>query len=371
MKYFVLSITFLFCINIANAQQASTIQRQININIIKDDSVSLALNENFELIEDSCSQIIRYTRVGMQESKFMGKVTDVSKANPALIITEGYYNTDGLKDGPFVTHFLNGKIEARGSFKNNLFDGKWEVFYDDDKPRITFVAKDNRISVIDAWDDKGGKVVDNGTGAYRVEMDGMYWKGKLADGKPEGTWKAIRTNDMSENALITETFKNGTLQKGEGLLGAYSDSSRIQLFTSDMLPFTHAELFLLSATPCNGAKSKRIVGAQYFDGLSSLTYNIQEKTAEGLKGYDLSRFAAGEVVLIGEISTIGTFTHFRVGPSSTNLAVQGLISSLQRIPAMHPATVDGVPVIQKFTITYSINAGVCRFTYRLLPVEVK
>ena len=370
MKHFVSSIIFLFCIQIVNAQQAST-QRQININIIKNDSVSLAFNENFELIEDSCSQIIRYTRVGMQESKFVGKITDVSKTNPALIITEGYYNADGLKDGKFTAHFLNGKLQARGNFKNNLFDGKWEVFYDDDKPKMTFTAKKNNIKVIDAWNDKGDKIVENGKGTYRVEMDGMYWKGKLLDGKPDGTWKAIRTNDESETGLMTESFKNGSFQKGDGVTGAYSDSSRLQLFTADMLPFTHAELFLISATSCNSVKSKRIVGAHYYDGLSSLTGKIQDQTNEALQFYNLDRFQYGEVTITGEISTIGTFTQLSAGPFSNQPVVMSLMRYLQRVPAMHPATIDDVPVVQKFAITYSFNSGICRFTYRILPVEVK
>lgn len=370
MKHFFLFISLLFCFTVANAQEVPVTDRQIDLHIVNQDSVNLSLNENFELIEDSCSQIIRHARVGLQESKFMGRVTDVSKANPALVITDGYYNANGLKEGPFTTHFLNGKLQAHGSFKNGLFDGKWEVFYDDEKPRVTFAANGSDISITDAWDSSGAKVVENGKGSYRIDMDGMYWKGKLLNGKPDGSWKAVKANDPTEAGFITETFKNGIFQKGSGIVGAYTDSSRIQLVPADMLPFTHAELFLISAEPCNGRKRRKVVGAHYYDGLNNLIGHIQDKTTEALNGFDLARFSYGEVVITGEISTIGTFTHLSAGAFTANVVVSSLIRCLQRVPAMYPATVDGVPVIQKFAITYSFNSGTCRFGYRLLPVEV-
>lgn len=371
MKHFLLFISFLLCFSVGNAQTGPTTQRRINFNFITRDSINLALSENFELIEDSCNQIIRYARVDLQQRKFMGKVTDVSKANPALIITDGYYNANGLKDGLFTTHFLNGKLQARGNFKNGLFDGKWEVFYDNEKPRITFEANANDIKVIDVWDNQGKKIVDNGKGSYRVDQGDIYWKGKLLNGRPDGSWKAIRADDISEVSLSTESFKNNVFQKGNGGVGAYTDSSRINLLPADMLPFTRAEWFQISMTPCNGAKSKHIVDAQYFGGFDNLSAVIQARTTEAFKDIDLLRLPFYEIVLTGEISTAGALTRLSTKNNNNDQLVRNLISQLQRLPVLHPATVDGVPVVQKFAISYTFNAGVYSFSYRFLPVEVK
>ncbi len=145
-------------------------RRTIRFNFIKKDSVNLSLNNEFDLIEDSCSEVIRYAHINMQQRKFFGPVKDVSRLTPGLVLTEGTYTPDGLKDGYFITHYLNGNLQAKGSFKNNKYDGKWEMYYDDGKPKLTFEATENDIKITDAWDNKGVKVVDNGKRNFRVYL---------------------------------------------------------------------------------------------------------------------------------------------------------------------------------------------------------
>ena len=44
-------------------------------------------------------------------------------------------------------------------------------------------------------------------------------------------------------------------------------------------------------------------------------------------------------------------------------------SALQSLPLLQPATADGKPIIQKFTIIFSFNAGVYRYSYKFLPID--
>src|SRR5687768_1126056 len=86
--------------------------RNIRFSTIGKDSINLALNHQFNMIEDSCSQVIRYGHMNMFTRKFFGKIKDVSKLDPKIVLTEGNYTADGLKDGYFITHYLNGNLEA-------------------------------------------------------------------------------------------------------------------------------------------------------------------------------------------------------------------------------------------------------------------
>ncbi|MGI4751900.1 MAG: toxin-antitoxin system YwqK family antitoxin [Janthinobacterium lividum] len=269
MKLFFLTLTLSVFVCFFSMGQSLTpasnpiLKRHVHFNYITKDSVNLSLNSEFELIEDSCSEVIRYTRIHLPGRKFFGPVKDVSKSDPELTLTEGTYSTDGLKEGSFITHYLNGNLQAKGNFYNNLYEGRWEIYNEDGKPKLTFEAHEKDIKVIDCWDSKGVKQVDQGKGNFRVELGLLYWQGKLVNGKPDGTWRAIKTDDATQAAVVTENFKNGLFVKGSDPTGAYKDSSRIVLVPADYLPFTRAEKMRISTVPCNGVKRKHMVRAQY------------------------------------------------------------------------------------------------------------
>lgn len=343
--------------------------RYIRFNIIGKDSVNLALNEDFDRIEDSCSQIIRYAHLKIQQHKFYGPFKDVSRLDSSLVLTEGSYTADGLKDGPFITHYLNGKLQAKGSFKNNKYDGHWEIFYDDGKPKLTFDANDGDISIADAWDEKGGKTVVNGKGTYRVDVGIIYWIGKLLNGKPDGTWRAYKTDDATNTDIISESYKNGTFEKGKGPMGEYTDAARVVLVSADKLPFTRAEFFRISSVPCNGVKRKHIVNAQYREGFSAFNEQIKQVVTPYLSRVDLASYD-NVMVVDGVINESGRITQLDTHTPFNEVIARGLIQQLNRLPPLNPATADGKPVVQKITITFTFSRGMYSFGYRLLPVDL-
>ncbi len=343
--------------------------RRITFNFVAKDSVNLVLNDEFNMIEDSCGQITRYARLKMQQRKFSGKIRDVSRLDTSLVLTEGNYSEDGLKDGYFITHYLNGKLQAKGSFKNNQYDGKWEMYYEDGRPKLFFEANGKDIKITDAWDAKGVKTIDNGKGAYRSDLGSIFWKGKLLNGRPDGTWSAVKTNDVN-NELSSEKFKDGVFQKGNGPIGAYTDASRMELVAIDMLPFTHAELLRISSVPCNGTKRRQIVNAQYGNGGFNVFNDAIKRAVEpflrtvNIKDYD------NHFTIQGAIDEKGFMINMNSDDSFNQKIAEGLISSLRRLPALNPATIDGKPAKQKFTITFIFEQGVYHFSYRFLPVDV-
>jgi len=173
----------LFCI----ASLAQTSQRRnVRLQSIGKDSVKLTLNKEYYLIEDSCAQIVRYARYDFKRRLFIGKFTDVNHGSPEHILATGEYNEEGLKNGAFISYYLNSNVQAKGSFKDNKFSGEWELFYEDGKPKLSFVAGENEIKILAAWDSEGKKIVDNGRGTFKANLGNIYWTGKLNDGKPEG-----------------------------------------------------------------------------------------------------------------------------------------------------------------------------------------
>jgi hypothetical protein len=340
--------------------------RSIRINYVSRDSVNLALNDAYELIEDSCKQVIRYAR--LKQRKFYGKIKDVSSLDISLVLTDGNYNADGQKDGYFITHYLNGQLQAKGSFKNDRYDGKWETYYNDGKPRLVFEANGNDKKIINAWDVKGTKIIDDGKGSYRADLGSIYWKGKLLNGKPDGTWVAIKTNDANEMEVLNEKYKNGSFIKGSGPLGAYTDASRLELVAADLLPFTHAELMRISMVPCDGVKRKAIVSAQFRNGSAAFSQYIVDLVGPTIGKIDLRKYQGLiRVDINGEVGENGVIVKL-VSNSPYHEIYDKLIPQLRNLPPLFPATIDGKPTTEKITMSFTIEEGVYHYSYQLLPV---
>jgi hypothetical protein len=355
------------------AQSANTnntpAERHIRIKYITTDSINMALNEEFELIEDSCSQVIRYGHMDRKVHKFFGKFKDISPLDTALVLTEGDYTADGLKDGYFVTHYLNGNLQAKGSFKNNEFDGKWEVYYDDGKPKVVFEAKGKDISVLEAWNAKAVKVVDNGKGTFRTDnMGPVYWEGKLVNGNPDGSWSAIKINDPTQVSVVTEKYKDGVFQKGTGPLGDYNDAPRAELISTDMLPFIHAEKLYVSRTPCDGAVRKHMVRVQFPNGKDAFFQYVKDVLRPMFKRFNIRQVDNIEVSIEGEIAENGLLLNL-----TSNSLAQGvagaIIYELKRLPPFIPATINGKPARERIFINFEFTEGHYHFTYHFGPVE--
>ena len=370
MKAVLVLIISIFVAGESIAQQHTTYhrgERKIHIKASADDSITISLNDQYYLIEDSCAQIIRHAHAHLKSKTFFGKFKDVSKIDTTLIITEGNYTADGLKDGEFILHYLNGNLRAKGNFLNNKYDGHWEFYYDNGKPQLIFEATNNDIKILDAWNADGIKTVDNGKGEYKDQIGEYYWFGKLLNGKPDGTWKYASERKVA-NILASEYFKKEQFHDGTGPLGDYKDTSRLVLIDPDLLPLNHIERFLVSPIACDGTGRKKYIHAQYFDGSVSFNYQIETAIAPVFR-LVRGRMPDGELVIEGIVNVKGALEDLKPTTFNYEPLGQKFADKLFTLPALNPATADGVSVKEKFTIRFIFENGLYKFSYRFLKLD--
>jgi hypothetical protein len=349
--------------------------RNINIRTLIKDSVVASLSSDYYLIEDSCAQILRYSRFDFQRKKFMGKFRDVSRDDSSKIISEGNYNENGLKDGDFVVYYLNGKLHAKGSFKNDKYEGKWEFYNEDGSPQMTFDAVGGHISIIDVWNKNHKKIVNEGNGKYQVDsfLAGYVWTGRLVNGTPNGTWSLV--NENNDDAQLTkEDFENGKFIKGGNAVQTYTDSSHIVLVDTTALAFVNAEKLQFSPASCDLAKLRSsFVNAKYAYGdkglLNLLTVVVSNYMQRSFKDRDMPLYNHF-VSIHGEINEKGDLVNLALSRQSTS--EQGLVDGLESgFLRSQPANIGGRPVKQKIVFTFRFVNGACNFSYELLPVNLK
>ena len=296
-----MAVTFFAC---AQNNTATVIRR------FGADSVSINMNDRYNLVSDSCATIIRYAHYNFNTHKFFGKFKDVSKADPSHVMSEGSYTADGLKDGEFTNYTPNGRILSRGTYRNNQYAGKWAVNYTSGNPEIMFEMTDaGELKVTNLWDNKGVKLVDNGNGNYHVNMGSIVWHGKLKDGLPDGTWTASSRNDIN-NVLITEHFKNGKFQNGRSPAENYTDASRIVLIDANIFPYSVAEHLTIAQGGCDVVKPQRIVNAKFIISAAEFNEEFKEIMGPYLASIDIKNYE-DNVVFEGTISSEGILSNFR------------------------------------------------------------
>ena len=367
MKYPLSLSICVLAFSCVHAQQAVP---RITLHPIGKDSISLAMNDRYNLIADSCATIVRNGHYNFSTHKFFGKFKDVSKEDPSMIRAEGAYTADGLKDGEYISRYSNGNIQSKGTYKNNKYLGKWEVYYKNGKPELNFEADDaGNIKITDMWNNKGIKTIDNGKGAYTVNMGSITWKGDLNDGYPDGSWTAVSRNSASQNILITENFKKGKFQKGNSQAGDYKDASRVVLIDPNILPYNNAEEMIVAPNGCDAPQAKpRVKTARFVNGTAAFNESIKELITPYMGTVNLKSIE-NEVTFEGVISELGIVGNFKCTTMFDETIARNIINRLIQLPAFEPATLDGKPVPQHITITFVFHLGVYRFSYKLLPVK--
>lgn len=348
------------------SSQKTILVREFPMRFLNRDSVIAYYDENYLLVEDSCAVIIRRGFFNDSAGMFTGPFEDRSKAVPKQVVAKGRYSKQGLKEGEFATWYLNGKMQARGNFKENRFDGIWDFYSPSGKPRLTIDVNGADITIMDSWDEDGHRMVRDGKGTHDVEAGPITWSGKIINGKPHGKWEAKLTYIRQSRVLATETFSNGIFEQGTNAVGSYRDSSRIHFLASIWLPIVNAETLLLTKTPCNGRYGKRFVYAHPPRGAQQFIDEISERLTPLVSQMDTTAFEK-PLELQMKISEEGKIVNDSTG--SANIQPSKLKAALLNLPALKPATNNGKPVEQGIKIRIDYFHGKYYFNYVLLPIE--
>jgi antitoxin component YwqK of YwqJK toxin-antitoxin module len=363
--YFYFLLIFLLVPLLNQAQNAS--ERHINVAMLGKDSVIMPFTSRYELIEDSCAEIVRYARYDFQKKIFKGGFKDVSKTNPKLTIASGYYSEDGFKDGDFTTYYLNGNLQSKGNFKNDKYMGKWEIYYENGSPKLVFEVVDNKYRIIDAWDDKNKQTVKAGAGKYSVNyMFDFNWLGNVVDGRPDGVWELLNTDNPNTQPVMTESFINGKFDKGGNKVLTYTDSSHIVLVSNKYLPLINAETLRISSANCSTLnKMEHVVNAKYKDGPAALANEIRYALSDIVGEMNMQRFY--ELNIEGEINESGKIDNL-IENGQTNPRI---IAALKKsFPILEPAKINDKAVRQKIVIRLAFGNGECKYSYAFLPIRI-
>ncbi|MCW3115779.1 MAG: hypothetical protein JWR18_4175 [Segetibacter sp.] len=318
------------------------------------------------LVNDTCADIVRVGHFNADKKRFTGKFKDVSKLNSTLLLAQGSYDENGLKQGPFIIYYASGNLYARGDFNENLFSGKWDFFYPTGKPSLSLQANGSDIKIMNTWNEDGKKVVDNGAGPYESIVGAISWSGKLVAGKPDGKWAARGRFYRTQEVLASEQFKYGEFQKGKNMAGDYKDSSHILLITMDILALTKAENLVVSAFPCGPVKRRNIVNAFHPAGEEQFRNAIRDHLEPVLSKTVIGPFSE-PIQLNGKILEDGRIKFTSSNGTDRDL-ISALIVAMNGLPSLKPATVDGKAVQQDLQFTINRNNNLYSFTYRLLPI---
>lgn len=284
MRYNLLLAIFLISFSAARGQDAGVQIHgsavHIDARLIGKDSVVIPFNEHYVVVQPSCTQIIRYGHMKVFKSKtFYGKFRDVNASDTTKTIAEGFYTKDGLKNGPFISYFLNGKLQAKGTYINNKYDGdwvfyysngnlqakghfdngqytgKWEQYYENGQPELFFEVNNGVSKILNAWSSDGVKTVVDGNSEYQASPVDPHWLGRFRNGRPDSVWD-YHQELAGMKAFATETFVDGKFFDGRAGSGSfvndYSDASHIVLVPN--LPYLeiHHSDYLDISNSCGG-----------------------------------------------------------------------------------------------------------------------
>ncbi len=362
---FILTLLFSIFLSVSFSQT-----RRIAFKIYPRDSINLHMDENYFMIEDTCSTIIRYGHFKARERKFFGSFRDLNKYDPSIVLAEGKYTDDGKLDGSFKMNYLNGEPLAEGKFDKGKMTGTWVVYYPENKKRLEFEGKGNETNITNAWDQSGKQIVTNGTGSYRSDLGQLYWEGKLLNGRPDGVWKAKKTDDRTGTIVSSETFKNGVFVKGSSPIGNYTDASRINLAADNLLPINNATLFTASPQACDpGMSRKKVVYAVYEHGNSAFNEELKKVIVPIFMKVDLNLYTFKTFEIKGAIDEKGKFSDFNYVDGWSDKMASGLLQALYRLPFMEPTLVDGKPVKSGITFKFKIDEAVYSYSWKLDPIR--
>jgi antitoxin component YwqK of YwqJK toxin-antitoxin module len=152
----------------------------------------------------------------------------------------GYYKRN-IQDSIWKTYYVNGQLSSEGQMLEGSPSGKWINYYENGQLQSNVVyMPQNKITIQEAWDREGNKIVENGSGLYKSYSSSgqLIQQGKIENGFKIGKWVTYFDNGKikeegiyeSEIYRITNSWDitgKHNIKEGQGLyISHYPDGER-------------------------------------------------------------------------------------------------------------------------------------------------
>lgn len=121
-----------------------------------------------------------------------------------------------LLEGNAVSFYPSGRKKSITTYKSGLRNGPAVIYYENGKIYCTINYKDNWPRYIDCYDDKGNQTGQNGNGhwiEYSKDMSCIMIEGAMKKGLKEGEW--IGASNDYYGMRYTFTYEKGEFKKGQ------------------------------------------------------------------------------------------------------------------------------------------------------------
>mgnify|MGYP001344887571 CR=1 FL=1 len=314
------------------------------VSFLNKDSLVFYYNYRYEIVKAECAEIFRFTKLDSTTAKFTGKFIDFYY--DSTIIAEGNY-INGVKDGLFKIFYLNGKTKESGFYKNGIRTGIWEYWYENESIKQKINFSDETPKVIDFWDEKGKKRVNNGEGYYSQPISGSSTlEGKIVKGNQDGKWKLF----VSESASYIEVYKDGKFVEGKHmfLLGTedYTDKTHCDFLDKEFID--NSEKFIVGKCLFhNNYGLSKIIPPEFEGGEVGFRSYVARKLQYPEEAARLG--VQGRVYLKFIIEPDGKVTNIIVLKSDSPLLNNEAIRVIKSSPKWKPGTQNGKPIRTSYT----------------------
>ncbi len=124
-----------------------------------------------------------------------------------------------------------------------------------------------------------------------------------------------------------------------------------------------AFLLLITVVTCANAQpaaTPQFVDAKYSKGWDAFSQQTQTLVQHYLSQIDI-KYIDDKMAITAEVSEKGEIENFKIDPAFSDDMQRNIIRELMKLPRLTPATLDGKPVKEKFTIAFNFHLGVYDF----------
>lgn len=226
MKKIIASIyclSFLAVFGVQGQEQQQTIPKApaVFYESLGDGWMRFYFDERYYLTDINCHflSIERDAQYDLVNNQFHGEFKDFDSSG--RLILKGNYK-EGLKEGLFEAFHNNGQLKWTVNYIEDQVDGTWMYYYPDGKPMLELFYGDRGMEIVNYWNVKGEKKVNQKEGRYemKVEIDGyseygadfVNRKGRVRNGKPTGNWSLeLVYPDQKMTFLGADTYREGRI----------------------------------------------------------------------------------------------------------------------------------------------------------------